>query len=587
MKPAITKRNWWNYFAWGVLTFLIVFHGVNNFIVFQKDNIPFVHDAADVYLNAVHFLAGFPRGSVLSKIRLFYTSTSRVYPPLFAAVAAAMMGIFGASQDVALMANIPFLAVLLISTYLLGKELFDRETGLIAATLLAFFPATFSFSRALMVDFALVAMVTLLVLLLAHSNHTISLRISILLGLVLGLTALTKPSFSLFLIGPFIFLIGLPFISNIKNKKSTRFKKQLVNIMLAGLIATMLALPWYWTHVRMYMEEHRFFYDVIYTSKWSPSFYSNLLEFHLGWTLGRYLFPGVALLFGVSLIYYLLAHRKWKGLLFSWLATPYLFLILIYVGLSDGFMMLRHLVSTIPAVALILAVFLRDFVRHVSKACPQRLRGCAHFTFLLLIIEIPVFLAITYSGGGDLWAPFRMDVVDPGTIIRLNYLGRTSPHDIGFKIEEVSQMLMDEWQYRGAETTVFFLNRFGMVSDAVLTEMTAQSLLQSDITFTPTDCLQLNLTADRTSWSDEDSCRELFDSSDYAIIERIILEEWWVWDEEMYIDEIVPTTQWLKKDVTNYTLIAALPNRLAVSSEWAGVDPSFDWLNGSTWILKK
>ena len=92
------------------------------------------------------------------------------YPPLFHIASSGFYSLFGVSADVAAMTNAVFLAILLVSTYGIGKRLFDSATGLLAAALVSFFPIVFFMSRSTYVDYALMSLVALAIYCLLRAD---------------------------------------------------------------------------------------------------------------------------------------------------------------------------------------------------------------------------------------------------------------------------------------------------------------------------------------------------------------------------------------------------------------------------------
>jgi len=128
-------------------------------------------------------------------------------PPLLFFSAVVFYRLFGLSTDVALMSNSLYWALLLFSTYGIGKRIYDRSVGLLAAFLVSTFPLIFSLSRTSYFDFALAAMVSLSIYLLLLTDGFRDRGYSLLLGISLGLGMLMKQSFIAFLIAPLALVI--------------------------------------------------------------------------------------------------------------------------------------------------------------------------------------------------------------------------------------------------------------------------------------------------------------------------------------------------------------------------------------------
>ncbi|MBN1134934.1 MAG: SGNH/GDSL hydrolase family protein, partial [Anaerolineae bacterium] len=177
-----------------------------------------------------------------------------VRTPLFPASATIMYRLFGRDPDVAAMVNILYLAVALAAAYGIGRRWRGPALGLIAVALLALFPMYYSMSRYFYIEFALAAMTTLTVYLLLTTDGFKRRGASLLFGLSLGLTLLTKRTSALFVAGPIlavILLYGLlPIlwrqaraILALRDRKA--WLRYLRNAALALLIGLLPAAIWY------------------------------------------------------------------------------------------------------------------------------------------------------------------------------------------------------------------------------------------------------------------------------------------------------------------------------------------------------
>ena len=93
------------------------------------------------------------------------------YPPFVYILTSVLFLLFGTSPDVAASVNLIFLAILLGSIYGIGKTLYDKKVGLLAAFSVSTFPMVFGLSRLYFLDFALLGMVTLSIYLLIRTDY--------------------------------------------------------------------------------------------------------------------------------------------------------------------------------------------------------------------------------------------------------------------------------------------------------------------------------------------------------------------------------------------------------------------------------
>jgi 4-amino-4-deoxy-L-arabinose transferase-like glycosyltransferase len=120
---------------------------------------------------------------------------------------------------VAVFANsLVFLTVLTFSLYGIGKSLWGRRTGLLAALVAATSPMLVTQFKEFQIDAALTAMAALCLYLLIKCDHFRNKKYSLLLGMALGFSMLTKWTFLPVLILPLIYLLGMCLYRSWKEK---------------------------------------------------------------------------------------------------------------------------------------------------------------------------------------------------------------------------------------------------------------------------------------------------------------------------------------------------------------------------------
>ena len=228
-----------------ILFIIILFHMVNNlYIVSKHDNLPSA-DAAFYLSTSLRMYNLLKQGDMLNVLKVSDWPVGSCYGPLFYLITQPFFFAFGGSVGGALMLNNMFFILLILSTFLLGTRLFSEKTGLLAAFLVSFYPQVFGMSRVYIRDFALLAMICLdLYLLLKTENFTKSKQ-SILLGLIIGLTALIKPTAALYLVGPVLFIFFHKLISESeKNKLRVKIK----NLLITSILSVGLYLTWFFRY---------------------------------------------------------------------------------------------------------------------------------------------------------------------------------------------------------------------------------------------------------------------------------------------------------------------------------------------------
>lgn len=224
-----------------VLVALILFHIVNNWIWLSTNVVIVGWDRARHLIESLRYNDILKTLNYPSFFEAF--TLSGYYPPLFHLLIVAFYKLFWLSTDVAAMVNSLYLAILLPSTYMIGRKLWVRKEGLLAAFLVPTFPMIYAMSRYTYMEFALTSMVTLSICLLLMSEGFTHRGYSLLFGLSLGLGMLTKWTYALFVLPPLILIVVRQSLQN-----WLRDLKPSLDRRWAGLSVVLgfgLALLWY------------------------------------------------------------------------------------------------------------------------------------------------------------------------------------------------------------------------------------------------------------------------------------------------------------------------------------------------------
>ncbi len=194
----------------------------------------------------------------------FWTLSSKI-PPLVYISTTPFLAIFGAGVEQSTLVNLFYGAILLGSVYGLGVRLFDVQVGLWAAALCLLFPELYRIRLDFLIDYPLVAMITLSIFTLTMwaisdrastlaDQHFIKSETdfnfhsftpqwahswlwSIAFGISFGLSLLTKQTTLLFLTVPIIWL-SITFLWQ-------KAWIKLTQLLLSLVIALSICLPWY------------------------------------------------------------------------------------------------------------------------------------------------------------------------------------------------------------------------------------------------------------------------------------------------------------------------------------------------------
>jgi 4-amino-4-deoxy-L-arabinose transferase-like glycosyltransferase len=267
------------------------------------------------------------------------------------ATASIFYGLFGRSLLAAKMSLLPYLIILLLSTYLIGKQMYSGFVGLLAAFLLFMYPVIFTSSRQFQLDFPLTAMVALTMLLFLKSDNFKDTKYSFFSGLSLGWAMLVKGQSMIFLIWPLLFMLykvlRAPFRVNLKEGT---FRNIAIFAISAGIIASV-----WWGHQMkssLYtLREHIFSAKKAAESdfqfSWSKRYSFSVIFYHFR-RLFNSLSPLLFFAFLVSFPFFLKRKTKHKEIILSWLLIPFFLFSAVFVIKEHRFLM-----PLAPAMALI------------------------------------------------------------------------------------------------------------------------------------------------------------------------------------------------------------------------------------------
>ena len=235
--------------AWSPLllvTGLSLFHGVNNWIWLSKNAMPIGWDRINALVNSLYYHNTLSEFSLQALFKAL--TQDEIRPPLFGLSMALMYKLFGVSSDVAVMANMAYMALLLAASYGIGARLGNRRLGLLSAALVAFIPLLFAMSRYSYFEFSLAALTASSIYLLLASERFERRGYSVLLGITLGLGILLKRTFPVFVIGALAVVVlqaGLPrkFWARLRARPRPRWRDMGLAIAGGGLLSALWYLP--------------------------------------------------------------------------------------------------------------------------------------------------------------------------------------------------------------------------------------------------------------------------------------------------------------------------------------------------------
>ncbi|MGB5768393.1 MAG: phospholipid carrier-dependent glycosyltransferase [Crocosphaera sp.] len=169
---------------------------------------------------------------------------STKYPPFTYILGAFFQKIFGLENDQALLSNLLYNGILIISIYIIGKTLFSPQVGLWGAGLSMLFPRLYQTRLQFLIDTPLmtltVASFCCLTVWKIQENRQKQWLWTVIFGLLWGLALLTKQSVMFFLFTPLLWL-GFSYLLQ---KKWQR----ILQLIVSFIVSSLLWFPWYRTN---------------------------------------------------------------------------------------------------------------------------------------------------------------------------------------------------------------------------------------------------------------------------------------------------------------------------------------------------
>jgi 4-amino-4-deoxy-L-arabinose transferase-like glycosyltransferase len=367
---ALVRRLWnWRYFDAAALALLVVAIAALNQIWISTETRPPHWDMARHLGDSLVYYHAFAGLHPLQWLELY-----TYYPPLTSWVADAFYAVFGTGTKTAILSNAVFVAILAGSTYGIGRRLWSRRVGLLAAVVLLCTPVLVTNFKEFMLDAPLTAIVALALYLLIRSESFSRLGPSLLLGLVCGLGMLTKWTFPLFMAVPLI-VAG---IAAVVNAARARSPTPVINIAAAALIAFAVSGLWYlhnWTQLH---HDLNYYVGPAAVGKAPPVASLASLGFYL-WALLKFqLFVIPFLLLAVGLVF-VFARRD--------VAARNLYPVLLIIGSYAISSLLRnkdvrYTLPMLPAIAVVAVSWLELLAQRARRVLSGAIVAYSAVTFL-------------------------------------------------------------------------------------------------------------------------------------------------------------------------------------------------------------
>jgi 4-amino-4-deoxy-L-arabinose transferase-like glycosyltransferase len=172
---------------------------------------------------------------------------SEKYPPLVYLLTAPFLSLFGKNPDVALLVNLLFTAILLISVYGIGRTLFNSQVGLWSGAICLLLPRLYTVRLQYLVDYPLTALVTAAFCCLTiwqstvnRSNYTKGWYWAIAFGGCFGLAMLVKQTTLFFLFLPLVWILGKSLYQ--------KYWLKITQVLLGLVLGILICGSWYRTN---------------------------------------------------------------------------------------------------------------------------------------------------------------------------------------------------------------------------------------------------------------------------------------------------------------------------------------------------
>ena len=376
-----TNREMFAKSALFILAAILLFHLVNNFVVLKLDNVPPMGHPGLYYRHSIELYSELSEGPKDFFDKLL--SINFVYPPLLFLSAVPCYLFFGSGYDSAVLAvGTIYLGILLLSLYLVGRELFNPAVGLLSALFCSFFPAIFGYSRMFLMALPAVAITTLNIFLMIKSDCFRKKGYVLLFGMAAGAGMLMNTYYAISLSGV---LVG--YLIDKRKLFYPEMRRILSNLLLAFVIIFFIAGPWYIMNVDNVISELQQEKPIVFfgEGKFDFIYYlQSIIDYQIGI---------VFTLIFIAALGYLLFTGKLSAFLIFWLLWPYTIYSLIVIEKSP-----RYTMIMLPAIALIMALGIVRGFRKISFKGANILKLCLFFACFIYAIYNYYYISFSNEG---------------------------------------------------------------------------------------------------------------------------------------------------------------------------------------------
>ena len=459
------------------------------------------------------------------------------YPPFYHLSLIPLSLIFGFTLDSGVIGNSFYMVIMALSIYGIGKILYTRNAGLIAAFLVSCYPIIVSMSREYIISVMLTAMTTLAYYLFLKSENFENKKYSILFSFIYAVGLMVKWTFfiytlpavlaalwggkigfrdrmiqfsyyigmiaALLIVPLFILIIGdqrwiplalefLLILALIKSFPRVSLSAQkAINLISLSCLSILICFPWYahnLINILIGMSKFAFpgFDPEGANVTWS--YYIEIISHHMGNPL--------MILFASTFFYYIFKKDQINWIVLSWALFP----IVVFTFVDNKG--LRYTMPTLPAMALVTAVVLTQVKNISARKLLYSITGIITLGTILYTGFIPKPTFLPYFGKGNLpvtqiWPINSMldDIIEEAepekgehivvrTLANYGFFQRGAFRD--FAAFRGLPIAMKGVKRNVGEMTDFFITRSGDFSRQSLNAINAINLLIKDPALTKT-----------------------------------------------------------------------------------------------------
>ncbi|MFB0563991.1 MAG: ArnT family glycosyltransferase [Candidatus Lokiarchaeia archaeon] len=432
--------------SWFLLILLLLFIAAMNWLWLTLDTQPPHWDQAHYMQIAAqysHRLKSLHFKGFLQDLIFF----SRLRPPLVMLLTSPVYFFNYRSEDIAVMMNILFMALTFLAIFKICKNYFEPKISTLACFMLSMYPIVFHFTRTYLMELGLMSIVTLSIFFLLKCDNFKSFKYSLFLGLCLGLGMLTKLTYALFMVGPFLYITLrsniIPFINKGKDESLRSLLEVRRHFLYCVGIASVLTLSWYIPNfkptVLLFNQTEsaavRHLKPYIWSLKAFLTFYPRAIIKHGISTFFALLFLGSCILFFVSRNF-----RNRNKVFIYWILYA---LILLAFALNKS---LKYSVPLLPAIAIITAQGIYR-IKYTLIRCAVIglvvLYGL--FQFFIYSFDIPLFSHL--SSKESAW----------GRIVSFSFNKWHRPWRVEWRLEDVLDIVKEDMEKENKEEATIVL----------------------------------------------------------------------------------------------------------------------------------